>query len=129
MMPTEQADRLMASLARNPHMLEEEPGQDLLAVLKALTALQARVGELEGALTKIDAIRNSIIGCQSVNWSEHIYPLVAALNEAGFEGQEYEDARENVGALIDRANASEFVCALALALLTPPAPHSDGAGS
>lgn len=50
MMPTEQADRLMASLARNPHMLEEEPGQDLLAVLKALTALQARVGELEALL-------------------------------------------------------------------------------
>jgi len=38
------------------------------------------------ALGKINDIRNSIIGCQTVNWSEHIYPLVAALEGAGIEG-------------------------------------------
>lgn len=59
------------------------------------------------ALEKVDAIRNSIVGLQSVNWSEHIYPLVAALNEAGFEGQPYEVARANVGTLIERAEAAE----------------------
>lgn len=59
------------------------------------------------ALAKIDAIRNSIIGCQTVNWSEHIYPLVAALKEAGFEGEPYEVARANVGTLLDRNTALE----------------------
>lgn len=128
MTPTEQAADRVKALVEELRIGADDWGADQLMdqAADALTALQARVGELEGALTKIDAIRNSIIGCQSVNWSEHIYPLVAALNEAGFEGQEYESAREGVGTLIDRANASEFVCALALALLTPPAPHSDG---
>lgn len=56
---------------------------------------------LKTALAKIDAIRNSIIGAQTVNWSEHIYPLVAALSEAGYAGQPYETARENVKTLIE----------------------------
>lgn len=55
------------------------------------------------ALEKIDAIRNSIVGRQSVHWSMHIYPLVAALGEAGFAGEGYEVAHakavEEVAAL------------------------------
>jgi hypothetical protein len=62
---------------------------------------------LLSALTKIDAIRNSIIGAQKVNWSEHVYPLVAALDEAGFPGQPYEQARENVGTLLEQINKAE----------------------
>lgn len=90
---------------------EVEPG-DLLTLLSALQSERLRAEELHGALTKIDAIRNSIVGCQRVNWSEHIYPLVAVLGEVGFEGQDYESARENVGTLIDRANSAEFLLAL-----------------
>lgn len=47
------------------------------------------------ALDKINRIRNDIIGRQTVNWSAHIYPLVAALNEAGFEGLDHAEAKES----------------------------------
>lgn len=73
----------------------------------ALQEVVAYVAVLEKALGDINDIRNSIIGCQKINWSEHIYPLVAALNEAGIEGQSYPEARENVGTLIERAVAAE----------------------
>jgi hypothetical protein len=68
--------------------------------------LIAEIRRLRTALEKIDAIRNDIIGRQSVNWSGHIYPLVAALGEAGFEGAGYEIAREKAKQEIDwlRAN-------------------------
>lgn len=46
------------------------------------------------ALTKIDDIRNSIVGYQAINWSAHIYPLVAALEEAGIHGMGYEKASQ-----------------------------------
>lgn len=38
---------------------------------------------LGAALDTISAIRDSIVGSQSVNWSEHVYPLVAALDATG----------------------------------------------
>ena len=57
----------------------------------------ARIKVLENALTKIDAIRNDIIGRQKIGWSSHVYPLVAALDEAGYPGMEYEAARAALG--------------------------------
>ena len=68
---------------------------------------RAEVKRLRGALLKIDAIRNSIVGCQTVNFSEHVYPLVAALEEAGFSGVGYDAARKNVGTLIERTTRAE----------------------
>jgi hypothetical protein len=59
------------------------------------------------ALKKIDEIRNSIVGSTTVNWSEHIYPLVAALNEAGFVGIEFVKAREDFGTLTERCRVAE----------------------
>jgi hypothetical protein len=56
----------------------------------------AEPDKLRAALVKIDAIRNDIVGHQSIGWSRHIYPLVAALGEAGFEGEGYEAARAKV---------------------------------
>jgi hypothetical protein len=49
------------------------------------------------ALKQINVIRNSIIGRQTMNMSLHVYPLVQALGEAGFDGMDYEDAREKFG--------------------------------
>jgi len=69
------------------------------------------------ALEKINDIRNSIIGTHSLNWSEHVYPLVAALNAAGYEGMEYPEAREYYGTLVERAVKAED----ALAALTAQA--------
>jgi hypothetical protein len=65
------------------------------------------IDRLTAALVKISAIRDSIIGLQNINWSEHIYPLVAALDEAGFEGAPYPEAREYVGTLLERNKALE----------------------
>jgi hypothetical protein len=59
------------------------------------------------ALEGINAIRNSIIGAQAWNWSEHGYPLVSLLNRAGYEGLPYPEAKKNIGALIDRASQAE----------------------
>lgn len=49
------------------------------------------------ALEGINKIRNSIVGLQSINWSEHIYPLVSLLNRAGIEGLPYPEAKANYG--------------------------------
>ena len=56
-----------------------------------------RIKVLEDALSKIDAIRNDIIGRQKIGWSSHVYPLVAALGEAGYPGLDYEAARAALG--------------------------------
>ncbi len=67
----------------------------------------ARLAELETALTKISAIRDSIVGMQGFNFSEHAYPLVAALDEAGYKGAGYEISRANLGTLIEQIRAAE----------------------
>ena len=69
-------------------------------------ALQ-RESKLRAALTKLNEIRNSIVGIQGFNFSEHAYPMVAALNEAGFAGLPYPEARDNVGTLLERATKAE----------------------
>lgn len=68
----------------------------------ALCELTADVVRMKAALNKINDIRNSIIGCQGFNFSEHAYPLVAALNEAGIHGLPYPEAKKNLGTLIER---------------------------
>lgn len=81
--------------------------KNILALLAELESLKAERDKLVDALGKINEIRNSIVGMQTINWSEHIYPLVAALNEAGIEGMSYPEARENMGKLIDQINKAE----------------------
>lgn len=55
----------------------------------------------EQALEGINRIRDSIVGAQAINWSEHIYPLVALLNRAGYEGLSYPEAKANIGTLLE----------------------------
>lgn len=69
--------------------------------------LTRELAEAKTALSKINEIRNSIIAFQSINWSEHIYPLVAALNEAGIEGMGYDNAKAKFGTMLERTNAAE----------------------
>lgn len=59
------------------------------------------------ALDKINEIRNGIVGSQQVNWSEHIYPLVAALNDAGIVGLPYPEAKARFLTLFERAKKAE----------------------
>lgn len=59
------------------------------------------------ALAKINAIRESIVAHQTVNFSEHVYPLVAALNEAGVKGMGYPEAMKYYGSATDRAVKAE----------------------
>lgn len=70
-------------------------------------AYAKQLDEMRQALNKINDIRNSIIGFQTMNWSEHIYPLVAALEEAGITGAGYPASRANVGTMLDRTLAAE----------------------
>lgn len=74
---------------------------------KEIEKLQAELAKARAALEKINTIRSSIVGSQALNWSEHIYPLVEALNEAGFVGMPYPRARENFGTLIERCSKAE----------------------
>lgn len=69
----------------------------------------------EEALIGINGIRNSIIGAQNINWSEHIYPLVSLLNRAGYFGKPYPEAKAYIGSLIDRAAELEDILGQAIA--------------
>lgn len=87
-----------------PHMVDERV---FLDEVRRATLAESEVARLRTALTKLNEIRNSIVGVQGFNFSEHAYPMVAALNEAGFEGLPYPEARANVGTLIERATKAE----------------------
>ncbi|MFH1110951.1 MAG: hypothetical protein V1790_17395 [Planctomycetota bacterium] len=74
-------------------------GLDIKAILDAhdaaLTAEKDKqIADLTTAMESINAIRNSIIGRRTMNWSMHVYPLVAVLNATGFKGEGYEVARK-----------------------------------
>ena len=73
--------------------IERRCGEERVAARQA----ERERDEARAALATVNDIRNSIIGAQTVNWSEHVYPLVAALDAAGFAGMPYPEARENVG--------------------------------
>ena len=73
---------------------------NLSAAMRRTTALEVMGG-------KVNAIRNSIVGMQGFNFSEHAYPLVYALNEAGFKGEPYEMAAKNLGTLIEQCKTAE----------------------
>ncbi len=104
MMPTEQADRI-AGLVERLRGDGSSWAQPLFnEAADALTALQARVGELEGALKPFaEACAESDEGTPHDN--------TTAWETGMAMGVTYGDFRR------------------ALALLTPPAPHSDEAGS
>ncbi len=74
---------------------------------KENSVLRAKLEAAEKALDKINDIRNNIVGLQKINWSEHIYPLVAALNAAGLQGLHYPDAREYYGTMLERTKKAE----------------------
>lgn len=69
---------------------------------------EAERDKLRAALTKINAIRDSIVGAQGFNFSEHAYPLVAALEEAGYEGAGYGIASANLGTLIEQRDTANL---------------------
>lgn len=70
-------------------------------------ALVSRIAELKAALQKISEIRDSIVGSGQINWSEHIYPLVAALNVAGFEGVGHEIAAKQFRTLFEKVEKAK----------------------
>lgn len=79
-----------------------------LSELRAkLEQAEERAAKLDAALVKVNCIRNSIVGMQGFNFSEHAYPLVAALDEAGYEGLPYPEARANLGTLIEQTKRAE----------------------
>lgn len=124
--PPKMAERLRALATALPGLLEASRELDALSAKvellkqgwdaeiaarvdddKRLTESRSRLAALEAALKEIDDIRNSIVGTQTVNWSAHIYPLVAALERAGIHGQGFEQARTEAKTLIDRTIDAE----------------------
>lgn len=71
------------------------------------SALLDEIEAKDAALKKISAIRDSIVGMQGFNFSEHAYPLVAVLDAAGYEGAGYEISRKNLGTLIEQIEAAD----------------------
>lgn len=144
-MTDEDVERIEARIARA--MAEAGARNELCSIdvlpvtLLELLATWRRCRELEAALDKINEIRNSIIGLQTINWSAHIYPLVAALEAAGIKGMGYDAARPHYATLLERAVSAEdrankleaalqYIDAVASKLrqwdaLTPPAAMSD----
>ena len=88
-------------------VLVEEIAAERDALKSKLAEVERERSAFHDALTKISAIRDSIVGMQWFNFSEHAYPLVAALNAAGFAGAGYEIARKNLGTLIEQRDAAE----------------------
>jgi len=91
-------------------MFTEGICQDGAAILKdgEMVPIDAILTMLN-ALEKINNIRNSIVGLQNVYWSAHVYPLAAALNEAGFQGQEYDVARKEACTLLEQRDRLQAV--------------------
>ena len=72
------------------------------SVIAALESARRERDTLDVALTKVSAIRDSIVGMQGFHFSEHAYPLVAVLDGAGYKGAGYEISRANLGTLIEQ---------------------------
>lgn len=81
----------------------------------------------EEALIGINEIRNSIVGAQNINWSEHIYPLVSLLDRAGYVGRPYPEAKAYIGSLIDRAAELEKILDAAIAWIQETEEYREGA--
>ena len=69
--------------------------------------IEERAEKVERSLAKINDIRDSIVGSGTVNWSEHVYPLVAVLDEAGFEGKSHEEVSKDFGTVLERLTKLE----------------------
>lgn len=103
---------------RDDHATPVEDARTIIAIRNAAPAIADLCREVEAlrtAMRTISGIRDSIIGAQAVNWSEHVYPLVAALDGAGFRGVDYETARANLGTLLERIATLEAELAQARA--------------
>lgn len=64
-------------------LLKDADAADLRDLAKNLG--DGEQGEAVRALEQISAIRESIVAHQNINWSAHIYPLVAVLGQAGID--------------------------------------------
>lgn len=99
---------LLRTSARSPEPCNESSDKGLIAdsilddaatiadLRRQVEERDATIGKLRAALDRINEIRNDIVGRQSLNWSLHIYPLVAALNDAGYVSADYKLARESI---------------------------------
>ena len=111
--PADEARRVASTIARletelaTALQLEVERGQVLDTTRQQLVSATAEVERFKTALDKIDAIRNDIVGSQHVNFSRDIYPLVAALGEAGYSGEGYDKARHRVVSYVSRIQELE----------------------
>lgn len=99
-------DSLRAKLAAAEGNAAEWMAQLAESRIQLAAAEKERDGYRD-ALQKVSDIRDSIVGMQGFNFSEHAYPLVAVLNAAGFKGKGYEISRASLGTLIEQRDKAE----------------------
>lgn len=75
--------------------MTEEKLHDKADIANELAYRDIEIDRLKAAMSTINDIRNSIVGHQNVSFSEHVYPLIFALDNAGFKGKSYAEARED----------------------------------
>lgn len=79
---------------------------ETITIGSLVTEAADKLEQLQAALRQISAVRESIVAHQNVNWSAHIYPLVAILSQVGIEAEgNIEEMQERYCADDDRPNA------------------------
>ncbi len=85
---------------RDEQMSADDKRRELDAENQELTDEANRLRTLAAA---VNEIRNDIVARQSIGFSRHVYPLVAALQAAGIEGEGYEVGRPRLEREVDMA--------------------------
>jgi hypothetical protein len=116
--------------------LANEAKQELVLLVgdpeSEITLLAKENARLRTCCETINDIRNEIIGYQAINWSAHIYPLVKALEDAGYRSEEYEMSRAKAKRQCERIAELEAKVAeleAKVAELTAETPTKSGEGT
>lgn len=74
--------------------------------VRSVQQLMTRMLTLDSAMAKLSDIRDSIIGMQGFNFSEHAYLMAEILDSAGYRGHGYETSVRNFGTLLQQRDDS-----------------------
>lgn len=99
-------DKLLCDLCSEIYMKDSSAVVISADAVRLIANLKSERDKYKEALDRINDIRNSIIAHQTVNFSEHVYPLVKHLDAAGIKGMHYPDALAYYGSVTDRLVAT-----------------------
>lgn len=88
---------------------ETSANEAVSELLDAVERLTRERDEARKALSEIREVMDCVVGTQSVNWSAHVYPIIASLSRAGYDGAGYEEARDMARTLIAERDEARAV--------------------